>query len=736
VTAVQSDAATHVATFDCGVAGMVRVPVTYITRDDQLADCIDWASARKTLLVDIETDGSCADGLNWRTKKIATLQVGFPAGDDPRAYVICVRSVSERTLRPLLALLEDPTIVKLGQNLGFEIIWTLHKWGVRWERTACTQTAELLLRAGLWAAKGKTKQGEGGDKRVAYSHTSMAKLCQRYLDMTPEKGNHVRLRFWTTPPGALSREQLHYAAGDVVFPWFIAQAQKPEIRERGLAEVLQIEFDLLPVIADSRVWGIGVDRAQWEALAGEYEVKALELRQQLDDLVRPFCGQADLFADSEHQGRPTLTVGGKVKELNYGATEQVKRMFQMVCRGRSWPVEIVTSFATWYGLKRKYGAHWIEKHPDVEIEYAPDFLVPEDKAFPLFKCEGPQLMLGKLRKQLPADLVDAYVRYNKTQKLVVSFGHRFLRHLDPDDRLRTEWHQLVTTTGRMSSEPNLQQIPRIQSFRACFIPKPGYSFIIRDYSAIEPRLSAEASQDPLYLDTFRNNQDIYVRVGEAHSGQTIDKKTEIGAVLRQAYKATVLGTAYNMGPWKMRNSQTLALAKFIEAGTITVPTIEETREKLDGFFKVAPGIKVFQNRCIAQADPESPQALKVYDRYRDEVVTYVTGLTGRKRFFPADATNTYTEAPNAPIQGDSATITKLAANLVYREFAKRGIEVHIANYVHDELIIEVPTERAEEASLLMKDCMEDAGRRYITSVPVIAEASGGGLGIYQYWHKD
>jgi DNA polymerase I-like protein with 3'-5' exonuclease and polymerase domains len=50
-----------------------------------------------------------------------------------------------------------------------------------------------------------------------------------------------------------------------------------------------------------------------------------------------------------------------------------------------------------------------------------------------------------------------------------------------------------------------------------------------------------------------------------------------------------------------------------------------------------------------------------------------------------------------------------------------GTGAKIVGCVHDEIILEVTDEKAEEAATILKDVMEAAGKRYLKQVPVSAE---------------
>jgi len=81
-------------------------------------------------------------------------------------------------------------------------------------------------------------------------------------------------------------------------------------------------------------------------------------------------------------------------------------------------------------------------------------------------------------------------------------------------RIHTSFNQIGAATGRLSSsEPNLQNIPvrtpRGEEIRKGFVPEPGWKFVVADYSQIELRLMAHLSQDPAFLEAFRQGEDIH-----------------------------------------------------------------------------------------------------------------------------------------------------------------------------------------------------------------------------------
>lgn len=82
-----------------------------------------------------------------------------------------------------------------------------------------------------------------------------------------------------------------------------------------------------------------------------------------------------------------------------------------------------------------------------------------------------------------------------------------------------------------------------QLIRTAFIPRPGYKFIVADFSAIEARVIAWFANEKWRIDAFRNNEDIYC----ASASQMFHKpvvKHGINGELRQKGKIAELALGY------------------------------------------------------------------------------------------------------------------------------------------------------------------------------------------------
>ena len=79
-------------------------------------------------------------------------------------------------------------------------------------------------------------------------------------------------------------------------------------------------------------------------------------------------------------------------------------------------------------------------------------------------------------------------------------------------------------------------------------------------------------------------------------------------------------------------------------------------------------------------------------------------------------------AMNAPIQGSSADLIKVAMNHVYEALIEQKCKSQIILQIHDELILEVPLDEVETMKKLVQEEMQHAMK---LSVPLIAEACVG-----------
>ena len=74
-----------------------------------------------------------------------------------------------------------------------------------------------------------------------------------------------------------------------------------------------------------------------------------------------------------------------------------------------------------------------------------------------------------------------------------------------------EARELVRSNNYKATQLLYDNIPETLSelIRTAFIPKPGYKFIVADFSAIEARVLSWIAKEQWRMDTFANGGDIY-----------------------------------------------------------------------------------------------------------------------------------------------------------------------------------------------------------------------------------
>ena len=100
-----------------------------------------------------------------------------------------------------------------------------------------------------------------------------------------------------------------------------------------------------------------------------------------------------------------------------------------------------------------------------------------------------------------------------------------------------------------------------QLIRTAFVPRPGYKFIVADFSAIEARVIAWLAGEQWRMDAFANGEDIYCASASKMFGVPVVKHGENGH-LRQKGKVAELACGYggSVGAMKAMGGDVLNLS--------------------------------------------------------------------------------------------------------------------------------------------------------------------------------
>lgn len=277
-------------------------------------------------------------------------------------------------------------------------------------------------------------------------------------------------------------------------------------------------------------------------------------------------------------------------------------------------------------------------------------------------------------------VVEALLEWRKAERIATTYGYPWLdAHVGPDDRLRGGWTACDGAAGRMTAQNGLHNLPT--SLRPAVAAHPGHVFVRADLGQIEPRVLAAVSGDEAFAAATRAD-DLYAPVAAA-----------LG-VERPVAKIAVLAAMYGQ--------------RSGAAG--------EALKDLERTYPVAMG---YLDAAYAAGLRREP--LRTYGGRLIRLDSVLTDV-------PAEAVGAYDAARgrfarNAVIQGSAAELFKAWAATV--RATTRDLGAQIVLCLHDELLVHVPQENAEETRARLEQALTDSARRWTgsTQVRFVADAS-------------
>ena len=300
-------------------------------------------------------------------------------------------------------------------------------------------------------------------------------------------------------------------------------------------------------------------------------------------------------------------------------------------------------------------------------------------------------------------IVNEILEFRAVKKLLSTYIEPFPTYISPvDGRVHTTFNQALTATGRLSSSnPNLQNIPvrteRGKEIRKAFVPGTPEGLIVSaDYSQIELRIMAHLSCDTHLVQAFRDGVDVHAATAAKIFGVPV---SEVTREQRGMAKTANFGIMYGISSFGL--AQRLHLSR------------SAAKELIDGYFASFPAIRSFIDDSIAFARENG----------------YVETLFGRRRYLPDISARNATvralaerNAVNAPIQGTSADIIKLAMIGVAARMKEAGLRSKMVLQIHDELLFDAVPEEVPALKTLVTEVMEHVME---LSVPLTVECSSG-----------
>jgi DNA polymerase-1 len=300
-------------------------------------------------------------------------------------------------------------------------------------------------------------------------------------------------------------------------------------------------------------------------------------------------------------------------------------------------------------------------------------------------------------------IVPLILDYRSLTKLKSTYVDTLPLLVNPrDGRVHTSYNQAVAATGRLSSNnPNLQNIPirtdRGREIRKAFVPRNAeYTLLAADYSQIELRIIASLSGDEGMTEAFNQGLDIHTATAARVYGIRLD---DVSRDMRRNAKTVNFGIIYGISAFGL--SERLGIPR------------REAGEIIGNYFREYPKVKEYMNAQIEFARKNG----------------FVETMLGRRRWLrDINASNSVVRgfaernAINAPIQGSSADMIKIAMIHIFNDMKASQMQSKMILQVHDELVFDAKLDELDTLKQIVEHRMRTA---LPLKVPVLVEMNTG-----------
>lgn len=323
---------------------MPGVEYTSIDTQNDLDAFAAALASQPTVPVALDTETTGLDPLAAGSR-LLLVQIGLADGS---IYVINAAKVD---VRPLQGVLDNgrTEIDAAGkyrysgrlcilQNAKFDYKWLKVHAGITPRRLYDTMLAELLIVAGLYGVR--ERRGKA----------SLKHLVEKYVGKQIEKD--IRLTFVGHQGNEFSPEQLDYAAEDIPHLWTIMAAQKQELVQGDLIRTAELEFGVVPAVADMELAGINLNVPGYRKVIADSRLEMARAEAACHAMVTEAGGYVDLFGGSHLNLASPDQVKGAFKkhfgiELKSTDEKQLKKVdhpfAEALLNFRNWETQ-VTSF--------------------------------------------------------------------------------------------------------------------------------------------------------------------------------------------------------------------------------------------------------------------------------------------------------------------------------------------------------------------------------------------------------
>jgi len=670
---------------------------------------------QQELMLDIETN--FVESITER--EIYVVQLGTI--DKKYQFIFDINRLTDEELRILKEILSSRVTFYI-HNAKFEYTVIKYVFGIDIKVIRDTYILTKLLTNGLTLEKGTL---------------SLKGLVHELTGISLDKGAQI-----TFDGDIMSYDQLVYAALDVFYIEEIHEEYFKDLEMWKMVSLYSLECNAVRAFGDMEVNGIDFDT--------EYHQKNVEqfkkdLKKQFEDIKKIIYGNSKVVEYLEENKFIQKTDEYKFKWTSHVVNKKVLRLIVPDIETTN-KVELKkylkqnmkdlstkqVMFLNYY-INKEYSkvaemlvSNYHEKLVELDLFVKKgEFLLnldSPDQRLKLFRFWYPDLQDTKEKtlRRKTEPVIQAYKKYIKVSKMNSSFGEKMYEHIEKDGKIHTNFTQLVTTGRVSSSKPNLQQMPSTSEFRNAFIAPEGWSFTGVDYSSQELYVAAQASGDDGYWTAIKEGLDLHSYSASLIFGDKWFKaggdarpkgkpKTPQLAKMRKAAKSLSFSLLYG--------SSALSLSENLEISH------KEALALMEAYFEHFPKLAKYM---------QQKNAFGIANKYVRALPPF-----GRVRFFDmpvnkGEVNSIGRKSQNFPIQGTSATITKLALVYIKDYIEKKGLSdsVKIVLTVHDEILCIAKDSIAQKWYNMQVKLMEKAADKIIPGNWLGVEG-----GIFKRWEK-
>lgn len=632
--------------------------------DGNVIACASIGNRKRAMVLPFPDHPDCPKKLRkYRAKKVV--------GDRLDHYDAACKPDMTGPYKQFAKMLHDKKLKKVAQNLAFELIWS-RVYGVR----PTNIVADTMMKQIQY----DPDAAEGTKGLDAMCRAHLPKIGAYWVDNWQDEDGHKTYNSCAVPGKRLFRYSAFDAVAEAAINGKLNKIMDKRYSYDWQATHKYIIEVVVPLLARLHYNGWPVNKARGKKIVKKLD-KVLAKEMKL------------LHEHSEVQE--------VVKRLNKIAWKKEKKAIAQLKteKGRE------ARKAKWQPITQMNP----NSPDDKRMLYYDVMGLPEE-----YYTDSEQLstkkdhieLLFKGKDNYPS-VVKHLMNWLEASKLQGTYARKCVYDLRSDRGFVHATYKNETGTGRLNSEePNGQNFPERSKLaplvRSMFVSryrftKYGGLLIGADYGQIEPRVLAAISGETSFIQAFRKNEDIYLKIAysifvkvgtsiatKKKAKRDLDKKGK-DSIYRFMAKQLLLGIMYG------KTEFGLAAELGME--------VESAAELIDAFWEAHKRIAKWGEKQVKHARKYGHVNTfgPIRSRWLPDINSDVDYIVRRAE----------RQAKNAPIQGSASDVTIIAAHHCNERFKELGWPVVQWNQVHDAAYFDSRGDHKKRAVKLIIDTMQN-----------------------------